>query len=103
MDGIGKNTTPSAIADMSMMSAAAVAAVIFLDCDKGPPGPAGGPFDSHVPHHNAHHGHRHHHDGGRRAVAAILAPGDGMAVLGGHGRAHHIGGGADGRGAAAGP
>ena len=34
---VSENTTPSAIADMSMMSAAAVAAVIFLDCDKGPP------------------------------------------------------------------
>lgn len=37
MDGIGENITPSAIADMSMMSAAVVAAVIFLDRDKGPP------------------------------------------------------------------
>lgn len=37
VDGIGENTTPSAIADMSTTSAAAVAAVIFLERDKGPP------------------------------------------------------------------
>ena len=34
---VSENTTPSAMADMSMMSAAAVAAVIFLERDKGPP------------------------------------------------------------------